>query len=233
MSVTSTEETLKKRNLILSTLLQVAIDSDSDNELLEVACNYLKRKQKKPRLAIKNYIENVANLYDHDDFRSHFRLRRDTFEYVLQILGPHLIETNVNGVGSHTYPPQIQLLVAISMLANQEVYRTVAEKFDISKSTAWIYVQKVCRVLVKLAKNYTYWPTGQEARSVIEKFKVRQAFPGVQGAIDGTHIPITAPRKDQASYCNRHQYHSIILQGVCDANYKFLDVFAGYPGSCA
>ncbi|XP_031331847.1 putative nuclease HARBI1 [Photinus pyralis] len=63
------------------------------------------------------------------------------------------------------------------------------------------------------------------------QFSKRAGFPGVLGAVDGTHIPITALSQDQGSYCNRHHYHSIILQGVCDANYMSTDVFAGYPGS--
>ncbi|KAK4882161.1 hypothetical protein RN001_005480 [Aquatica leii] len=65
----------------------------------------------------------------------------------------------------------------------------------------------------------------------MQQFEAQHGFPGVLGAIDGTHIPITAPSKDQAAYCNRHQHHSIILQAICDANYKFIDVFAGYAGS--
>lgn len=90
-------------------------------------------------------------------------------------------------------------------------YRLIAEKFNISKSTAWTYVQKVCTVLTNLSKQYISWPTGETVRETVEKFKKRQGFPGVLGAIDGSHIPITPPSNQEAAYCNRHHYHSIIL----------------------
>ena len=46
------------------------------------------------------------------------------------------------------------------------------------------------------------------------------------GAIDGSHIPIIAPKNDPNDYYNRKQFHSIVLQGVADA-----DVSTGYAGS--
>jgi hypothetical protein len=124
-----------------------------------------------------------------------------------------------------------QFLVALNMLANQEVYRILAEKYDISKSTAWMFVRKVCTLLVDLSPNYIRWPTGHKIQETIERFKKRQGFPGVLGAIDGSHIPVTPTLKQQTAYCNRNRYHSIILQAVCDADYMFTDVFTGYPGS--
>ena len=51
------------------------------------------------------------------------------------------------------------------------------------------------------------------------------------GAIDGSHIPISQPVKDQECYVNRKGFHSIVLQAVCDASMAFVDVFAGFPGS--
>lgn len=54
---------------------------------------------------------------------------------------------------------------------------------------------------------------------------------GVVGCIDGTHIRISAPSRGDNSYYNRKGFHSVLLQVVCDARKKFLDVFCGWPGS--
>lgn len=51
------------------------------------------------------------------------------------------------------------------------------------------------------------------------------------GAIDGSHIPIPAPTHHYVSYINRKNYHSVTLQGVCENNLLFTDVYAGQPGS--
>lgn len=48
-------------------------------------------------------------------------------------------------------------------------------------------------------------------------------FPGVTGAVDGTHIKIIAP--------NRTRYHSINTKVVFDAEFNILDVVSKWPGS--
>ncbi|XP_018786722.1 PREDICTED: putative nuclease HARBI1 [Bactrocera latifrons] len=52
------------------------------------------------------------------------------------------------------------------------------------------------------------------------------------GCLDGTHFKINTPKKDAISYCDRKGNYSIIMQGICDSTFRFLDVFIGYPGSC-
>ena len=49
--------------------------------------------------------------------------------------------------------------------------------------------------------------------------------------MDGTHIQIDRPSKDPDSYINRKGFHSIQMQGICNHNRKFIDIFIGYPGS--
>ncbi|CAN8014191.1 unnamed protein product, partial [Ixodes persulcatus] len=56
-------------------------------------------------------------------------------------------------------------------------------------------------------------------------------FPGVLGCIDGTHIPVRCPvGKIRSTYVNRHDQTSILLQGICNAHKKFIDVCTGPPG---
>ena len=51
------------------------------------------------------------------------------------------------------------------------------------------------------------------------------------GCIDGTYIPLTTPAGElQTSYVNRHDSPSLILQGICDAKYRFINVFTGASG---
>ncbi|KAB0805325.1 hypothetical protein PPYR_02295 [Photinus pyralis] len=219
-----------KRNVIIGVLNEV-LDDDSDDELIAIVCSSYNSIERKSRVCIRNYVENIVRAYSFDDFKSHFRISRITFENLVQVLGPSLKERNVQGIGRHCHSPDLQLLVSLTMFSNQTVYRLLSDKFDISKSTAWLYVRKVTEALKEVSSIYISWPTGATANNISEKFKERQNFPGVIGAIDGCHILITPPRNVQGSYCNRKGQHSIILQGVCDANYMFLDVFAGFPGS--
>ena len=70
-----------------------------------------------------------------------------------------------------------------------------------------------------------------EIRQRQAKFREIANFPGVVGAIDGTHIRIVAPREHEAEYINRKNYHSLNIQVVFDARYRILDVVSKWPGS--
>ena len=55
-------------------------------------------------------------------------------------------------------------------------------------------------------------------------------FPGVLGLVHGTYIPIIAPPEDEYAYINRKNFHSINVQGICNAEMIFTDVNAQWPG---
>eukprot|EP01018_Ginkgo_biloba_P006712 Gb_15872 [translate_table: standard] len=66
---------------------------------------------------------------------------------------------------------------------------------------------------------------------VIKRFYDKSGLPNYCGEIDAMHITITKPYGvDCADYYNRKQSYSIIFQGVCDTNRRFLDVFCGFLG---
>ncbi|KAK0143610.1 putative nuclease HARBI1 [Merluccius polli] len=54
---------------------------------------------------------------------------------------------------------------------------------------------------------------------------------GVVGAVDGTHIQIIAPSKDEDVFVNRKKVHSINTQMAFDATFNILDVIKWPAGS--
>lgn len=89
----------------------------------------------------------------------------------------------------------------------------------------------VAKSLVARAPTFIQWPTGQAFAEIQQEFQEIAGFPGVIGAIDGSHIRICAPHEHPDSYINRHGYHSINIQCICDSRMRFIDVFAGCCGS--
>ena len=85
--------------------------------------------------------------------------------------------------------------------------------------------EEFCSALLRVANDFISFPKGEaETRN-------GQFFPQVVGAIDGSHIPIAAPNEDASDYYNRKQFHSVVLQGVADAQGRFIHVSTGYAGS--
>lgn len=75
------------------------------------------------------------------------------------------------------------------------------------------------------------WPDRNDYAKIADGFAQQAGFPGVIGAIDGTYIPIAGPSEFRDSYICRKGFPAFHLQGVCDSQMKFLDVFSAYPGS--
>lgn len=98
-------------------------------------------------------------------------------------------------------------------------------------ATAHRAVRRVTYALYSIAPQLIKWPQGDVVCTTLDNFKKAKDFPGVIGAIDGTHIKIRAPPRDAPSYINRKGYHSIILQAICDSEGVFTHCYAGPVGS--
>jgi hypothetical protein len=59
---------------------------------------------------------------------------------------------------------------------------------------------------------------------------VRRGLPQVVGALDGSHILVSKPAGTTDEYCNRKKSISILLQGICDAAGRFIDIYTGWTG---
>ncbi|XP_031359497.1 putative nuclease HARBI1 [Photinus pyralis] len=97
----------------------------------------------------------------------------------------------------------------------------------------WDLLYRTCKHLLRVnnVHHIISWPIGARCQRIMNEFQSVNGFPGIIGAIDGCHIRIKKPQEHPNSYCNRKNYHSVLLQGVCDHSKVFLDVYAGEPGS--
>jgi len=74
-------------------------------------------------------------------------------------------------------------------------------KFDITESSVQRIVRKHSGSIASLSKRLISWPA--HTRSVEKGFHQMRNFPGVIGAIDGSHIEIKMPSTSGESYINR------------------------------
>ena len=140
-----------------------------------------------------------------------------------------LIENFGFQIKQSAIPLEKKVLSTLWVLANQESFRSVADRFNMSKGTLHSLCMDVCHVLVQNQNEHVKWPNNYE--DVADAFEQRRGFPGVIGAIDGTHIPLVGVGKDRASFINRKGFLSLQLQATCTSDLKFTDLVCGWPGS--
>ena len=71
----------------------------------------------------------------------------------------------------------------------------------------------------------------KEVNNINQDFYAIQQFPGVVGAIDCTHIPISNPGgPDANNYINRKGWMSVNVHSVCSASLIF-NIVARWPGT--
>ena len=93
-------------------------------------------------------------------------------------------------------------------------------------------VHETCQAIVTvLLRKYIKFPSSGQLDSIVDGFKTKWGVPQCVGAIDGSHIPISAPVLNHTDYYNRKGWYSVILQGLVDHSYHFLDVYVGWPGN--
>ncbi|XP_071580678.1 putative nuclease HARBI1 [Temnothorax nylanderi] len=73
--------------------------------------------------------------------------------------------------------------------------------------------------------------TANKIQEIKQGFFEKSGFPGVIGAIDGTHIAIFPPEAEREYlFINRKLYHSLNVLAICDSNCEILAVNSAHGG---
>jgi len=156
--------------------------------------------------------------FNDKEWRENFRVQRTTFEFLVRTLRVETEKTDTRF--RKAVSTEKRVAVTLWRLATNCEYRTIGHLFGIGRNTACVIVRDVCRAIkLILTPRFISIPRGQRLNEVIDGFN-RKGFPQCVGAIDGTHIPIIAPTKDPQDFYNRKCWHSIIVQAVCDHEFR-------------
>ncbi|XP_043233380.1 putative nuclease HARBI1 [Amphibalanus amphitrite] len=184
------------------------------------------RDDQAERVRARGYVVATVPAYLDDDFRGHFRMTRHQVQQLQEDLGAAGAYAEDHG-GREPISPGKAPLVLLWTLANQDTIRSISDRFDLTKSSVIRSNRRLTNAIVNdLLGEHVKWPNNTAAGAI-------DCVGGIEivGAIDGSHIPISQPVEDQEVYVNRKGFHSLVLQAVCQADMRFIDVFTGYPGS--
>ena len=129
-------------------------------------------------------------------------MTRGTFQALVGILTPWLRDC---------IPPEKALALRIYKLTHGNSFVIIGPVFNVSKSTVIKAVQDVVAALFELKDEYIHFPE-------TVAFKDLSRLPNTVGAIDGTHIPINAPRESAVDYFSRYENHDFGIQAVADGD---------------
>nr|XP_034334751.1 putative nuclease HARBI1 [Crassostrea gigas] len=130
--------------------------------------------------------------------------------------------------------PLQKILLTLRFLATGKMQLCNGDDMGVSQPTVSRSITATLRCLSspRICAQFIKFPLNlQEIRKNQEEFFKIAGFPGIVGAIDGTHVQIIAPSQYENEYVNRHHYHSINTQVVFDPFHKIIDVVAKWPGS--
>jgi hypothetical protein len=63
---------------------------------------------------------------------------------------------------------------------------------------------------------------------LICRFFEKYQIPGVVGCVDGTHVALVRPSRDEEQFFNRKHYHSRNVQIVCTIFHLSINIFHEY-----
>lgn len=209
----------------------------------------VRRNKAEPRTLM--YYERTVLRLSSSPFRSHFRLTKNTFSNICNLFG-RLMASNVDAsrrVGLPNTPIKSQILPVLWLLATPESYRFVnvdfvakfstdvsclrfvADRFDISKGTLYLFINRLVDCLNDIPPQYIRWPRPDEMPSVRRRFFEIARFDHIDGAVDGTFVVISAPKEDPEEFRTLKHNFAVTLQAICLATLQFTSCFAGFPAS--
>ncbi|XP_052445479.1 putative nuclease HARBI1 [Carassius gibelio] len=173
------------------------------------------------------HVPVLEKFFDGGDTKADFRLTRESLNKLLELLHQQR---------RHGWGTTLQTLVFLYWLACGASYRVVSQAFGMPRPTIHRIIHRVADEVIAILPKVVALPKTEEhliqVGAGFASLTNHQAFGRAVGAIDGCHVRIKPPAgPDEQCYKNRKLFASILLQGICDHQGAFLDIFVGYPGS--
>lgn len=185
------------------------------------------RRQRRARIFQER--KNVFELFDDAELIKRYRLDRAGIIFVSDLVRDIISPLTLR---SNAISAELKVVLTLRFLATGKMQQCNADDLGPSQPSISRIVMETIMALTAphIVTRFIDFPT--TPRVIQQKqaqFMQIAGFPGVVGAIDGTHIKIIAPSVNENVYVNRKRYHSI--QVVFDADYNILDVVPKWPGS--
>jgi hypothetical protein len=167
-------------------------------------------------------------------FEKAFRIDVATFNFLSVKLRRALRPQRRDSRGRKSISVNMIIATALIYLSTGNSFNSVASQMRNGMSATSVqrcvkmFNKAIIRVLGPSIITFPKSRAGLERNA--HSFERRSMIPNIVGAIDGSHIRVAAPKRNEDSYFNRKKFHSIILQGIVDPRGYFMAADCGFPG---
>ncbi|XP_054015918.1 uncharacterized protein LOC128896575, partial [Hylaeus anthracinus] len=160
-----------------------------------------------------------------EKFFEYFRMRPAAFEYILKEIEERITKfSNVHVCIS----AKQRLAVILRFLSNGMSFRVLSFSYKISHCAIRNMVYETCQAIWEcFCGIHMSLPTTEEWKTIASDFYNKWNFTNCIGCIDGKHIRMKCPKQTGSIYYNYKGFYSIVLQGIANANYKFIAIEVG------
>lgn len=161
----------------------------------------------------------VGKHFTKSEWLSTFRMSKKTFTILCDIIRTELEPKPLFLVSRQPLSVEKQIAIALYKLVSCAEYRVIGNVMGVHKSTIHKCLFRVTKAINNvMVKNYIFMPSEDEAKFIALQFKKKSFIPQLIGSIDGTHIPITAPRDGFRDFVNRKGWTSYNVMAIVDHN---------------
>ena len=150
-------------NLMLVLTLMEADDSVVENEMLlgdndstllfTAVIPFMRRNLNR----VEGFFTDTLPTYSMDEFKGHFRMTKGTCEaLVREIVATGNIPVG-NRFGRKSIDPTKQVMIYLWCMANQEVTRLVADRFNVTLSSVTRILERVTKALLRLRRQQVFF----------------------------------------------------------------------------
>jgi hypothetical protein len=191
----------------------------------------VKLKRRKPKF--ENFLEtDTDDALSDRDFLFHFRVTRERFSSLLQLIQHHQVFQSLDQKGRPAVHQLLVLLKYYGSQGNGGSDISLSTFFGVGAGTIQDYRDRALEALLSLEEKAYFWPKQLERQQTARRIQQQYYFPNCVGFIDGTLLPLEfKPVLHGENYLSRKKFYAITMLIVCDDLCRILYYHIGWPGS--
>ena len=180
--------------------------------------------------------QNINNL-DRKVFRALFRMSREQFDRLLNLVIPNMKKRTYQG--GNEVPLWIRIGTVIQYLGGIH-YGSISSFFDVNNAFVYRHLDDTLDAIISTLGGLISFPFEdlEGVRRLALGFQSKGCLPGIIGCLDGTLIEIEKPKLsddlgevEPASFFDRNGNYSVQLMGIAGAEGEFLHCECSWAGS--